>query len=265
MAERRMFAKTIIDSDVFLDMPLSSQSLYFHLSMRADDEGFINNPKKIQRMIGCSEDDLRLLMAKKFILVFDSGVIVIKHWKIHNYIRKDRAKGTVYQDERNELAIKENGAYTLDDGKKDECQAYDNQLTTDRQHRLGEDRLGKDSIGEYRLAEVKETAADVNNYYEKNGFGAITYKTIQDFEDWISDFIKVGATLEDAKDIVIHSLDIAIDNNVRKYSYANAILQDWENKQYKSVDQIEAEDKRSKSNARNRLENSGSSEYDDLF
>ena len=114
MAERRMFAKTIIDSDAFLDMPLSTQSLYFHLSMRADDDGFINNPKKIQRMIGCSDDDLKLLIAKRFILPFDSGVVVIKHWKIHNYIQKDRYKETVYHEEKAMLTTKDNGAYTLD-------------------------------------------------------------------------------------------------------------------------------------------------------
>ena len=89
MAERRMFAKTIIDSDAFLEMPLSSQALYFHLSMRADDDGFINNPKKIQRVIGASEDDLKLLVAKSFIIPFESGIVVIKHWKIHNYIQSD--------------------------------------------------------------------------------------------------------------------------------------------------------------------------------
>ena len=116
MAERRMFAKTIIDSDAFLDMPLSSQSLYFHLSMRADDEGFINNPKKIQRMIGASDDDAKMLIAKKFIIPFESGVVVIKHWKIHNYIRADRLVPTKYADERDCLAVKDNGAYTLVDG-----------------------------------------------------------------------------------------------------------------------------------------------------
>ena len=97
MAERRMFSKTIIDSDSFLDMSLSTQALYFHLSMRADDEGFINNPKKIMRMIGASEDDLKVLIMKNFILTFESGVIVIKHWKIHNCIRKDRLVTTNYQ------------------------------------------------------------------------------------------------------------------------------------------------------------------------
>lgn len=111
MANKRMFAKTIIDSDAFLDMPLSTQALYFHLSMRADDDGFINNPKKISRMIGCGEDDLKLLIAKKFLLNFESGVVVIKHWLIHNTLRKDRHTPTNYQDELKQLIQKENGSY----------------------------------------------------------------------------------------------------------------------------------------------------------
>lgn len=112
MAERRMFAKTIIDSDAFIDMPLSTQALYFHLSMRADDDGFINNPKKIQRMIGASDDDLKVLCMKRYILPFDSGVVVIKHWRIHNYIQKDRYKPTVYIEEKATLEVKKNGSYT---------------------------------------------------------------------------------------------------------------------------------------------------------
>lgn len=130
-----MFAKTIIDSDAFLDMPLSAQALYFHLSMRADDDGFINNPKKIQRAIGASDDDCKLLILKKFIIAFESGVIVIKHWKIHNYIQKDRYKPTIYQEEKNELIVKENKAYT-------EC--IQNAYSSDTQVRLGKGRLGKD-------------------------------------------------------------------------------------------------------------------------
>lgn len=113
MAERRMFAKTIIDSDAFLDMPMSTQCLYFHLSMRADDDGFINAPKKIQRIVGASDDDLKLLIAKHFIIPFESGIVVIKHWKIHNYIRSDRYKETVYQDEKAMLEVKDNGSYTI--------------------------------------------------------------------------------------------------------------------------------------------------------
>lgn len=113
MAERRMFAKTIIDSDEFLDMPLSTQALYFHLSMRADDDGFINNPKKIQRSIGATDGDAAMLVAKKFIIPFASGVVVIKHWRINNYLRNDRYHETVYQEEKKALAVKKNGAYTL--------------------------------------------------------------------------------------------------------------------------------------------------------
>ena len=140
-AERRMFAKTIIDSDAFLDMPLSTQALYFHLSMRADDDGFINNPKKTQRMIGCSDDDLKLLIAKNFIIPFENGVVVIKHWKIHNYIQKDRYKPTNYQEEKSLLTTKDNGSYTLDT----ECIHDGYSLET--QVRLGKVRLGEDSIG----------------------------------------------------------------------------------------------------------------------
>jgi hypothetical protein len=114
MAERRMFAKTIVDSDAFLDMSLSTQALYFHLSMRADDDGFINNPKKIARMIGSNDDEFKILIAKKFILTFESGVIVIKHWRIHNYIQKDRYKKTNYHEEMALLNIEENNGYTLD-------------------------------------------------------------------------------------------------------------------------------------------------------
>lgn len=114
MAERRMFAKSIIDSDAFLDMPLSTQSLYFHLSMRADDEGFVNNPKRIMKLIGSADDEIKVLLAKKFILSFDSGVIVIKHWKIHNYIQKDRFKETNYHDEKALLLLNENNSYSMD-------------------------------------------------------------------------------------------------------------------------------------------------------
>lgn len=143
MAERRMFAKTIIDSDAFLDMPLSAQALYFHLSMRADDDGFINNPKKIQRMVGASDDDCKLLLMKRFLIAFESGVVVIKHWKIHNYIRNDRYKPTIYQEELRLLTEKDNKAYT-------DCLPLgipnDNQMDT--QVRLGKDSIVKDSIEE---------------------------------------------------------------------------------------------------------------------
>ena len=143
MAERRMFAKTIIDSDAFVDMPLSTQALYFHLSMRGDDDGFINNPKKIQRMIGASDDDLKLLILKRFIIPFDSGIVVIKHWKIHNYIRNDRYKPTVYTSEKAMITSKENGAYTEVD-----TVGIPNGYQMDTQYSIGKDSLSQDSVVE---------------------------------------------------------------------------------------------------------------------
>lgn len=149
MAERRMFAKTIIDSDAFLDMPLTAQALYFHLSMRADDDGFLNNPKKIQRVIGAADDDLKLLIAKNFIIPFESGVVVIKHWRIHNYIQKDRYKKTVYQEEKALLEQKENGAYTITkEVREHNVNAMYTECIQDAdgmeaQVRLGKVRLGK--------------------------------------------------------------------------------------------------------------------------
>ena len=137
MAERRMFAKTIIDSDAFLDMPVTARLLYYDLSMRADDDGFVNSPKKIMRMIGASPDDLSILALRKFVLPFESGVVVIKHWRIHNYIRKDTYSETKYKEEKATLELDENNAYRQ--------RAVDGSLTQDR---LGKDRLGKESIEE---------------------------------------------------------------------------------------------------------------------
>ena len=139
MAQRRMFSKKITETDLFLDMPMSAQCLYFHLNMSADDDGFIGNVKTIRRMIGASEDDLKLLMAKEFLIPFDSGVVVIKDWKIHNYIRSDRYNETVYQDEKKQLKQLENGRYEVGiPNVIPEVHQMDTQV------RLGKDRLGKD-------------------------------------------------------------------------------------------------------------------------
>lgn len=113
MAERRMFAKSIVLSDAFLDMPASARCLYFTLSMFADDDGFVNTPKGIMRQCGACEDDLKILLIKKFLLAFETGVIVIKHWRINNYLRKDRYIETKYVEEKKHLKINENGSYTL--------------------------------------------------------------------------------------------------------------------------------------------------------
>lgn len=133
MSQRRMFSAEIVESDAFLDMPSSSQALYFHLCMSADDDGFVN-PKKIMRMIGVADDDLKVIISKRFVLPFENGVVVIKHWLIHNMIRKDRYKATQYVEQKALLKLKSNNSYT-------EWQPNGNQMTP--QVRLGKVRLGK--------------------------------------------------------------------------------------------------------------------------
>lgn len=150
MAERRMFSSKIVCSDAFTEMPFSAQALYFQLNMEADDDGFLNNARRVQRTICASEDDLNLLFERRFILGFKNGVVVIKHWRMNNQIRKDRYTATQYQDEFNSLDIKPDGAYTekvkesLVDTLATTWQPDGNQLAT--QVRLGKDSIDKDSI-----------------------------------------------------------------------------------------------------------------------
>lgn len=160
MAERRMFAKTIVFSDMFLDMPMSARCLYFTLGMFADDDGFVNQPKAIMRQCGASVDDMNILISKKFILTFEDGVIVIKHWKIHNYIQKDRYVPTKYEEYKQQLCLDENNSYK----KKTECihpvYKVDTQVSTE---------IGKDN--KERMNENKE----IRNYNARE-----TYQSIMD-------------------------------------------------------------------------------------
>lgn len=142
-----MFAKTIVLSDAFLDMPLSARCLYFTLGMFADDDGFVNGPKSIMRQCGASNDDMKVLVTKRFILPFDSGVIVIKHWRINNYLRSDRYIPTKYADEKAKLIVEKNGAYS-------ECVKSPGIPST------GIPSIGKDRLGKVRLEESTEKAPD---------------------------------------------------------------------------------------------------------
>lgn len=167
MAERRMFTQKITESDAFLDMPLSTQALYFHLCMNADDDGFVKNPKRIARMMGASDDDMRLLVAKSFVIIYESGVIVIKHWRMHNLLRKDRYKETEYVDEKSILYIKQNGAYTLDEKQGQpimatKWQPNGNQMAP--QVSIGKDSIVEDSIDKDSI-NIKEK--DITNVISK--------------------------------------------------------------------------------------------------
>ena len=162
MAERRMMAKSIIKSDQFLEMPMSSQLLYFHLLLDADDDGFINAPKSIMRVIGAKDDDMRVLQAKGYTIPFDSGVIVIKHWRMHNSLRKDRYNpNPQLENERKQLIINDRKEYEL----VTTWQPTGNQLATNGYHSIGKDSIGKDSIGKDSIGSGRDKSQPTRTHF----------------------------------------------------------------------------------------------------
>lgn len=184
-----MFTKRITESDAFLDMPSSTQMLYFHFSMNADDDGFVNNPKKIQKMCGASDDDFKLLIAKSFIILFDSGIIVIKHWKMHNYIQADRYRPTDYVEEKSMLGIKSNKAYTLDVSKMDtECiqNGYIGKISIDKDSKDKDSK--KDSVREEKTKRFyPPTIDEVKQYCEerKNNIDPMAFIDFYSSKGWM--------------------------------------------------------------------------------
>lgn len=161
MASRRMFSMDVVDTDKFLDMPSSTQALYFHLGMRADDDGFVSSPKRITKTVNCGDDDLKLLLAKGYLIPFESGVVVISDWNVNNWIRPDRKHNTRFEQEKRTLSIN-NDVYVLTDSVTTICQSAGNQVTT-KCHT--EDRLGKDSIGKDRLGKVSIDYQQIADMY----------------------------------------------------------------------------------------------------
>ena len=180
MAERRMFSIKIIDSDEFLDLPLEAQSLYFHLAMRADDDGFVNSSRRLVRTIGASQDDFKILVDKRFIILFDSGVVAIRHWKVHNQIKKDRYKETIFFEEKRQLTCDENGAYIhpkyrvkavdpswnqsgtkMDPNWIQTGTKVDPQYSVDK-YSIDKDSLGKGSIEEERIEKINLREGSIN-------------------------------------------------------------------------------------------------------
>lgn len=180
MAERRMFAKTIVLSDAFLDMPMSARCLYFTLGMLADDDGFVNAPRSIMRQCGSSEDDMRILISKKFVLEFESGVIVIKHWRINNYLRNDRYVETKYVKEKALLVVDEKGGY-----RPSEASGIPGGIPSMGIPRLGQDSIGKDSINR----PPPQTPQEVADYCRAEKVGlteeeAKRFFTIMEAQGW---------------------------------------------------------------------------------
>lgn len=208
MAQKRMFDKSIISSDSFLEMPDSSQNLYFHLSMNADDDGFVDNWKSIMRMTGHKEDDMKVLISKSFIIPFDTGVIVIKHWRMNNYLRNDRYNETKYLKEKSQLQVEKNQEYTLINNEKIDV-VY--QLDTNGRH----------SIEKNSIDNIKE-----NN--KKKSYGEFNNVLLTDEE---------YAKLEKSNLLsYIETLSSYIASKGKKYKSHYATILNWSKKEKKEID-----------------------------
>jgi hypothetical protein len=233
-----MFNTQIVDSDAFLSMPLSSQALYFHLGMSADDDGFLNNPVQIARAINASQDDMNLLLLKKFVLRFDTGVMVIKHWKINNYIRSDRYKPTLYQDELRQLEVKPDGGYRLIGVLENEktpinTQVLPNGYQNATEIRLDKIRLDKISIDKgsnnndlYFMEQLnkdvkKNTTFETLEKLIKNNFitpkRELTEVEARQLFDWVSEYPK-----EYLEHIISELCLISTDK--RNFRYLKAVI-----------------------------------------
>lgn len=217
MADRRMMSKTVIDTDMFLDMPISAQSLYFHLLLRADDDGFLKNIKTIMRTVGASPDDIRLLIAKQYLLLFESGVVAIKHWRVHNVIRKDRYKPTTC-GERNLIELDSSGEYKL--------------LTTAG---IPNGNPGKVRLGKVRLEKrEKREVTQEEKSKEKNSRMLESKKLIEVYQKSIKpvtggmEHEKLLALLDSyGLDLCLKAIDRAVLRKKRSFGYVEGILRRW--------------------------------------
>ena len=240
MAQRRMFSRKITDTDKFIEMPATTQNLYFHLNMNADDEGFVDRVSIIQRMIGASGDDLKLLIAKGFVIPFESGVVVIRHWRIHNYIQADRFQPTIHQNEKSQIEYDE--TKTANIKRLGEC--IQNVYKADTQVRLGKDRLelDKDRLDHH----LDQNDDDKNLVFKKlkEAFGEMSVNgtMVEEVERLLQQY---------GKELVVLALDKTILNAGKSLRYTMSILQRWDGQGLRTAEQIRVADEeyeRKKSN-----------------
>lgn len=239
MAEKRMFSLKIIDSDLFLEMPLSSQCLYYHLGMRADDDGFVDNPRKIIKIIGANDDDLKILISKGFVLIFENGVIVITHWNVNNYIRSDRRKETMYIEEKQSLVKLENGAY-----KKAERIGMSsvNQMTTKCLPSIDKGSIDKNSLGENGV-EQKDPSFTLYGEYKNIRLTDEEYENLQ---------IK----LQEHSEIMIEKLSRYIKSKGIDYKDHYVTILNWYEQ---DKEKLKCKD------VKNRIEKNYSTNYEDSY
>jgi DnaD/phage-associated family protein len=213
MARKRMFSNDVISNDNFIEMPDSSQNLYFHLSMNADDDGFVSNYKSVMRMLGKKEDDLKVLLAKQFLISFENGVLLIRHWKLNNYIQKDRYKETIFKEEKSKLTLDNSNVYNLD---------------TNCIHSIDKNRLDKISIDKNRTT---TTTIDINIYetLESNFGRTISPMEFEKINEWLLLF---------NKDILIYGIELCVLQNKKTFAYLEGILKNWKSQQYKTLEEI---------------------------
>ncbi len=218
MAEKRMFANSVVDSDRFLEMPISSQALYFHLGMKADDDGFVSSPKKIARVLRCSDDDLKMLIAKNYIIPFDSGVVVITDWNINNKLRADRRKKTICINERALLAQDKSGRYLL--GGEElavSCQSNDGQQADESPRSIEECNIEKNSLLE------RECSADAPAREQSKAYGEYNRVHLTDLD--YSGLVKEFG--EDLLKAYIKRVDLYCQSKNKEYSDYCAVIRAW--------------------------------------
>ena len=253
MGNRRMFSKKITDTDRFLDMPASAQNLYFHLNMHADDDGFLGNAKTIKRMVGASDDDLKLLVTKQFLIPFDDGVVVIKDWRIHNYIRSDRYRSTIYTDHKNSLQINENQQYELVAEQPKEVGMTDgipsgnqNGYHLDTQVKLSQVKSGEVKLSQAKLSKGKLSKTRQDNTSkdqpEADNIPAESVKEVIDYlnqkagtkyrsttaatKRLVGARLKEGFTVDDCKKVIDNKVaDWLNDEKMKNYLRPNTLFQ----------------------------------------
>lgn len=211
MANKRMFSLEVIDTDIFLEMPLSSRLLYYELGMRADDDGFVDNWKKIIKMTGLAEDDMKILIAKEFIIPFDNGVIVIKHWRLNNYLRNDRHHPTRHKAELAQLYINDD-VYELETTGKSTMLPTDSQAVY-----LDKSSIDKNSIDK-SSSSIEQNVNQVMQFYLNNINSTPVIKEVEILESYEKDL---------PQDLIIYAMEKAVERKQRNLAYIKGILNSW--------------------------------------
>ena len=249
MAQKRMFSLSVVDTDQFLDMPISSRLLYYELGMRADDDGFVDNFKKILLFTGLKEDDLKVLIAKQYVLPFDSGVIVIRHWRMNNYLRNDRHKSTQYQEELKKLSVDDNlvsqmdttgipgGIHSIDKNRLDKISIDKSSSSNINININNNSGLNENDscVDDFYLDDGSDSCVDgfqkVIDFYNNN-IGLITPYTMELLDDYAKEM---------TNDVVVYALQLSVEANCRNLNYIKAILNNWNKAGVKNLIQAQEE------------------------